>query len=73
MEILVTDNTIVSYASEESSSAAYNRSEGLAVASFWMFKAGLFSSDASDPTKVDAAKLKLLTVDEVGTGMQVKI
>lgn len=49
----------------------YNRSEGLAVASLDMFKAGMFSSDPSQPHKVDARGLSLLTAESIGTALQV--
>jgi hypothetical protein len=38
---------------DAASNRTYNRSEGLAVASFNMFIEGLFSSDTSQPFKVD--------------------
>ncbi len=45
---------------EAESGREFGRSEGLAVASFRAFMAGRFSSDAGDPTRVDAkALLKL--------------
>jgi hypothetical protein len=59
-----------SYRSKESGKV-YSRSEGLAVASLEMFKAGAFSSDASRPHQVDAAGLHKLTVDVLARGMQV--
>ena len=59
-----------SYRSKESGKV-YSRSEGLAVASLEMFKAGAFSSDASRPHQVDAAGLHTLTVDTLARGMQV--
>lgn len=49
----------------------YARSEALAVASFAMFQAGLFSSTAKDPWRVDAAALKALSLDKLGQGFQV--
>ena len=49
----------------------YRRSEGLAVASLEMFKAGMFSSDDSQPFQVDAAGLERLTSDSIGKGLQV--
>ena len=42
---------------EEVSGAYFERSEGLAVASFRAFMAGRFSSDMGDPYRVDAAAL----------------
>lgn len=50
---------------------AYNRSEGLGIASLEMFKSGLFSSDPNQPHRVDAAALKRLTAESVGKSMQV--
>ncbi|GAA0740875.1 URC4/urg3 family protein [Ideonella azotifigens] len=47
---------------EVASGQSFNRSEGLGVASFRAFLQGLFSSDASDPLRVDAAALQ--RVDE---------
>lgn len=40
--------------------AVFTRSEGLGVASFRAFMAGVFSSDPSDPLRVDALALKRL-------------
>jgi hypothetical protein len=63
--------TVWHYKSKESGKT-YSRSEGLAVASYEMFKAGLFSGDPeNNPTQVDAVGLKNLTVDCVGKGLQV--
>ncbi|MFA6264956.1 MAG: URC4/urg3 family protein [Pseudolabrys sp.] len=47
------------------------RSEGLALASLDMFAAGLFSADANDPLRVDAARLAQLTADDLARGFQV--
>lgn len=58
------------YKSKESG-RIYRRSEGLAVASLEMFKAGLFSSDASEPCQVDSAGLKRLDVKTMARGLQV--
>lgn len=49
----------------------YRRSEGLAVASLEMFKAGMFSSDPNQPCRVDSAGLKKLTVEMMAKGLQV--
>ena len=46
------------------------RSEGLAVASLHMFKAGLFSSDLRDPLRADAEGLKALTPARLAAGFQ---
>lgn len=47
------------------------RSEGLGVASFSMFRDGLFSSDPSVPWRVDAAALARLTEADLTEGFQV--
>jgi hypothetical protein len=47
------------------------RSEGLALASLDMFAAGTFSADASDPLRVDAARLAQLTAEDLARGFQV--
>jgi hypothetical protein len=49
----------------------YTRSEGLAVASFAMFVAGVFSSVPADPLRVDADALASLTRDELSAGFQI--
>lgn len=59
-----------SYKSKENG-RVYRRSEGLAVASLEMFKAGMFSSDSSQPYQVDAEGLKKLTVEAMGKSLQV--
>ncbi|ETN36503.1 uncharacterized protein HMPREF1541_08781 [Cyphellophora europaea CBS 101466] len=59
-----------SYKSKESG-RMYSRSEGLAVASLEMFKAGYFSSDKNQPHQVDASGLKNVTVETLAKGMQV--
>jgi hypothetical protein len=59
-----------SYKSKENG-RLYRRSEGLAVASLEMFKAGMFSSDSSQPYQVDAEGLKRLTVEAMGKALQV--
>jgi hypothetical protein len=46
------------------------RSEGLALASLRMFEAGLFSSDARDRLRADAAKLEALTEDALAKALQ---
>ncbi|KAF2179793.1 DUF1688-domain-containing protein [Zopfia rhizophila CBS 207.26] len=58
------------YRSKESGKI-YRRSEGLAVASLEMFKAGLFSSDPNEPCQVDSAGLKRLDVKTMARGLQV--
>jgi hypothetical protein len=58
------------YTSKENG-RVYRRSEGLAVASLEMFKAGLFSSNTSQPYQVDSDGLKRLTVIAMAHGLQV--
>lgn len=59
-----------SYKSKESGKT-YRRSEGLAIASLEMFKAGYFSSNPDEPCQVDAAGLRTLTMEKLGMGLQV--
>ncbi|TAQ91249.1 hypothetical protein B7494_g432 [Chlorociboria aeruginascens] len=59
-----------SYKSKENG-RVYKRSEGLAIASLEMFKAGTFSSNPSQPHQVDAQGLRRLTVAIMGEGLQV--
>ena len=59
-----------SYKSKESGKV-YRRSEGLAVASLEMFKAGLFSSEQLEPCQVDSAGLKRVSVEQLAKGLQV--
>ncbi len=59
-----------SYRSKESGKI-YRRSEGLAIASLEMFKAGCFSSDESTPCQVDCVGLKRLTTQQLARGLQV--
>jgi hypothetical protein len=49
----------------------YSRSEGLAVASIEMFRAGIFSSNPAEKCQVDAKALKALTPDVLSKGLQV--
>jgi hypothetical protein len=58
------------YKSKESG-RIYRRSEGLAVASLEMFKAGMFSSDPREPCQVDSSGLKRLDVAIMARGLQV--
>ncbi|KAI1372221.1 DUF1688-domain-containing protein [Hypoxylon crocopeplum] len=55
---------------EPGSGNVYNRSEGIAVASLYMFTSGDFSQDAGAP-KVDAAGLLNLTDDLFSRGFQI--
>jgi hypothetical protein len=57
--------------SESQSSSTFNRSEGLGVASFWMFANGEFSSDHAQPHRVDAEALENLKVQDLERGFQV--
>jgi hypothetical protein len=50
----------------------YRRSEGIAVASLEMFKAGAFSSHPGNKLQVDKDGLKMLTTEKVAEGMQSK-
>ena len=59
-----------SYRSKESGKV-FRRSEGLAVASLEMFKAGAFSSDPAVSHRVDKAGLKKVTERSLERGMQV--
>ncbi|KAL9125560.1 MAG: hypothetical protein Q9217_005251 [Psora testacea] len=59
-----------SYKSKESSKT-YKRSEGLAVASLEMFKAGYFSSDSSNPCQVDRVGLARFDLSQLARGLQV--
>ncbi len=56
---------------EAATGKTYRRSEGLAVASFRAFAAGLFSSQPDQPWRADAAGLQALTVDRLATAFQV--
>ncbi|KAK0383419.1 hypothetical protein NLU13_9331 [Sarocladium strictum] len=56
---------------EPGSEQTYSRSEGLAVASLYMFKAGAFSSDAEEPLSVDGHALSNLAKETLATGLQV--
>lgn len=58
------------YRSKESGKI-YRRSEGLAVASLEMFKAGIFSSNPDEPCQVDSAGLKKLDTKVLARGLQV--
>ena len=59
-----------SYKSKESG-RIYKRSEGLAVATLEMFKAGAFSSNPDEPCQVDSAGLKKITSQTLAKGLQV--
>jgi hypothetical protein len=49
----------------------YSRSEGLGVASFHAFMAGMFSSDPQYPLQADAAGLKAVTAEQLAAAFQV--
>lgn len=54
----------------ESAGQAYSRSEGLGVATFRAFMAGCFSTDSSDPYRVDAAALLKLRASDLAEVFQ---
>lgn len=56
---------------EPATGQAFARSEGLAVASFHAFVAGLFSSGKDDPLRVDSAGLRGLATDHLASAFQV--
>lgn len=49
----------------------FQRSEGLAVASFHLFRQGAFSSRPDQPLRADAVGLQNLTLQQLATGFQV--
>jgi len=57
--------------SEAGTGLVLTRSEGLGVASFHAFVAGLFSSDPSQPLRVDAAGLRRLDAAALARALQV--
>jgi uncharacterized protein DUF1688 len=56
---------------EAASGQRFSRSEGLGVASWHAFTTGLFSSDATDPLRADAAALSELDPDRLAEAFQV--
>jgi hypothetical protein len=56
---------------EAQSGRTFDRSEGLAVASFRLFEAGAFSSDPGQPLRADGAALRALTDRDLAGGFQV--
>lgn len=56
---------------ESGSGERYTRSEGLAVASFDAFRAGLFSADGNAPLRADGAGLAALTGELLARAFQV--
>lgn len=59
-----------SYHPAEEPGESYTRSEGLAVASYYMFTNGLFSADPGQPCQVDAHVLSQLSVAHIERGFQ---
>lgn len=55
---------------EPGSDAVYQRSEGLAVASFQAFVSGAFSSDAAQPLRVDAQALQAVDAEALAAWFQ---
>ena len=58
-------------AAGERASPVFTRSEGLGVASFRAFVAGVFSADPKDPLRVDAMALKRLDAAALASAFQV--
>ena len=58
---------------EETSGTVLSRSEGLAIASFDMFRKGQFSTDPNLPLRADADALAGLGVDEISKAFQVTL
>jgi hypothetical protein len=56
---------------EPATGQTFTRSEGLAVASFHAFVAGLFSSDKYHPLRVDSEGLRGLVTDHLASALQV--
>ena len=56
---------------EAASGQRFARSEGLGVASFHAFMAGLFSADPAQPLRADAAGLRAVTAEQLGQAFQV--
>ena len=56
---------------EPATGQTFTRSEGLAVASFHAFMAGLFSSDRNHPLQVDSAGLRGVVTDHLASAFQV--
>ena len=56
---------------EPATGQTFTRSEGLGVASFHAFTAGLFSSDKNRPCQVDSAGLRGLATDHLAAAFQV--
>jgi hypothetical protein len=58
---------------EAETGTAYTRSEGLAVASFRLVAAGLFSTDPARPWRADAEALEALDDDRLAAALQVSV
>lgn len=56
---------------EDDTRGSFNRSEGLAIASFHMFTDGMFSSDKSHRLRVDADGLRNITSGRLAAGFQI--
>ncbi|MBC7386941.1 MAG: URC4/urg3 family protein [Cryobacterium sp.] len=56
---------------EAASGKTFSRSEGLGIASFWMFMDGTFSHDPAHPLRVTARGLKALTREKLESAFQV--
>lgn len=56
---------------EERTGREYSRSEGLALASFDLYQSGAFSSDPTDPFRVDAKRLLSFNTEELCKGFQI--
>ena len=56
---------------ESKSGKIFSKSEGLAIASLDMFQKGLFSSDTSNPYRVDSEKLAKINLKDLEIGFQV--
>lgn len=56
---------------EEASGQDFSRSEGLAIASFQMFMEGIFSAHPEEPYRVDAERLRRVTLEDLQAGFQV--
>jgi hypothetical protein len=55
---------------EPATGQAFTRSEGLAVASFHAFTAGMFSSDRNHPCQADSQGLRALVTDQLASAFQ---
>ncbi|KAG0167819.1 hypothetical protein DFQ28_005530 [Apophysomyces sp. BC1034] len=56
---------------EKTTGRVYKRTEGVAVAVLELFTSGVFSSQASDPHRVDSEALRKLTIETLRQGLQV--